>query len=107
MKRIAEEKRREKLEEKLARQKVLEQIERDKQARKEKFGMASSASSAIEVTSMKPPPQPVEIAQTQPKKDYDQCRLQVNLKIIKKGYLLKCINPIIKIFRLDFQMVRL
>ncbi|GBO12613.1 hypothetical protein AVEN_10283-1, partial [Araneus ventricosus] len=39
MKQLAEAKRREKLEAKVARQRVLEQIERDKQARREKFNI--------------------------------------------------------------------
>lgn len=71
MKRLAEERKREKLEDKMARQKVKEQIERDRQARKAKDG-GSQAAPAPE-----PKPQPAAAAQPAPKKDYSQTRLQV------------------------------
>ena len=71
MKRIAEEKRREKMEDKLARQRVLDQIAKDKAARKAKF----SGEPSKEET----PPKPVAVVPAQPavKKTYDSARLQV------------------------------
>uniref|UniRef100_A0A2R5LJN1 Putative ubiquitin regulatory protein n=1 Tax=Ornithodoros turicata TaxID=34597 RepID=A0A2R5LJN1_9ACAR len=70
MKKLAEERLREKMEDKLAKQRVLEQIERDKQARRQKFNMD-------------PLPQPVQPAPVQelvaPPKDYSECKLQIRL----------------------------
>ncbi|XP_076359279.1 UBX domain-containing protein 1-like isoform X2 [Tachypleus tridentatus] len=93
IKRLAEQKRREKLEEKMARcilfilfcthtlkvshirdkQRVLEEIERDKQARKEKFHTGPPVTAAPSPSSQ--PVQEVVI----PKKEYDSCRLQIRL----------------------------
>lgn len=71
MKRLAEERKKEKLEDKLARQRVKDQIERDRQARKEK----DRGSQAAAVPDTKP--QPVVTTQPPPKKDYTQTRIQV------------------------------
>lgn len=71
MKRLAEDRRREKLEDKLARQRVKEQIERDRQARKEK-DRGSQGTAAPE-----PKPQAATAAPSAPKKDYTEARLQV------------------------------
>ncbi|XP_042899566.1 UBX domain-containing protein 1-B isoform X2 [Parasteatoda tepidariorum] len=73
MKRLAELKRQEKLEAKIARQKVLEQIERDKQARREKFGMPNPNTSTPSAPSA---PAPVPVA---PSISYDECKLQIRL----------------------------
>ncbi|GFU33550.1 UBX domain-containing protein 1 [Nephila pilipes] len=74
IKQLAELKRREKLEAKLAKQHVLEQIERDKQARREKFGMATPnlpATSPVVPQKEIVPPAPVQT--------YDECRIQIRL----------------------------
>ena len=74
MRKITEEKRREKLEDKVARQRVKDQIEADKLARREKLAAARGEA---------PPPvvaaPPVVVAPTTPavKKTYDECRIQV------------------------------
>ncbi|GBL99351.1 UBX domain-containing protein 1-B [Araneus ventricosus] len=76
MKQLAEAKRREKLEAKEARQRVLEQIERDKQARREKFNMPNPnppATSPIE------PPKAIVTPVTPPTENYDQTRIQVRM----------------------------
>ncbi|GIY10036.1 UBX domain-containing protein 1 [Caerostris darwini] len=74
LKQLAEQKRREKLEAKEARQRVLEQIERDKQARREKFGMSNPNPP---VTSPSAPPK--EIVPPAPSQTYSECRIQVRL----------------------------
>ncbi|XP_076068636.1 UBX domain-containing protein 1 isoform X3 [Oratosquilla oratoria] len=76
MKRIAEERRRDKLEDKLARQRVKEQIEKDREARKEKFGGGAAAAAVV------PKPQIAQVPVQQaaaPKKDYSTTRLQIRL----------------------------
>lgn len=75
MKRIAEERRKEKLEDKLARERVKEQIERDKQARKEKF--ANKGEGGSQTTVSQPKPEPAPVAQPAQKKEYTTTRLQV------------------------------
>ncbi|CAL1283830.1 unnamed protein product [Larinioides sclopetarius] len=75
MKQLAEAKRREKLEAKQARQRVLEQIERDKQARREKFNMPNPNPPA---TSPSEPPKAIVTPAT-PIENYDQTRIQVRL----------------------------
>lgn len=72
MKRLAEQTRREKLEAKLARQRVLEEIERDKRDRKLMFQNKDEAPPPAAV----PEPQPVV---SEAKKDYDECKLQIRL----------------------------
>lgn len=72
MMKLAEEKRREKMEAMLAKKRVLEEIERDKQERREKFNMGTPAGAP------KATPPPAAVA-PQPKKEYDQCRLQIRL----------------------------
>lgn len=72
MLKLAEEKKREKMEAMLAKKKVLEDIERDKLERREKFNMGGP-----------PPPTVVKpaapVAPSEPKKEYDQCKLQIRL----------------------------
>uniref|UniRef100_A0A023GKU8 Putative ubiquitin regulatory protein n=1 Tax=Amblyomma triste TaxID=251400 RepID=A0A023GKU8_AMBTT len=73
MLKLAEEKKREKMEAMLAKKKVLEDIERDKQERREKFNMAAPAAASA------PKPAAATPAPVEPKKEYDQCRLQIRL----------------------------
>jgi hypothetical protein len=77
MKKLVEQRKREKLEEKMARQRVKEQIEQDKIARRAKFGIATPT----DVTQQEPVTATVELTQQQmppqPAKDYAQTRLQV------------------------------
>lgn len=73
---MIEKHRREKIEDQKARQRVREQIEADKLARKMKFGDNSSTA----VTT--PPPAPsAEISK--PKKDYTEARIQVPLILLR------------------------
>ncbi|XP_075224027.1 UBX domain-containing protein 1-like [Lycorma delicatula] len=83
IKKIVEQRKREKMEDKLARQRVKEQIEQDRLARKEKFGGCSGSTS---VASQPPPPPPAAAAAAAtaqppppPQKDYSQTRLQIRL----------------------------
>lgn len=72
MKKIAEQRRLDKLEEKAAKQRVLDQIARDKAERAAKFAKKTDA----------PPPPvtpPVPVVPAGPKKEYDECRLQIRL----------------------------
>lgn len=79
MKKLVEQRKREKLEEKMARQRVREQIEQDKIARRAKFGIATptdgtqqqQAVAAVETTHQQTP--------SQSAKDYAQTRLQVQM----------------------------
>lgn len=82
MKRLAEERRKEKQEDKLARQRVKEQIERDRQARREKDLRGSQGAAAAPP---EPKPQPAPAAQPAQKKDYAQARLQVLLSWSRIG----------------------
>jgi len=70
MKKIAEERKQEKLNDQRARKEVLEKIKQDRAAKEAKKNAAST-----------PAPQPAVAVQTtpQPKKDYDECRLQLRL----------------------------
>jgi hypothetical protein len=79
MKKLVEQRKREKLEEKLARQRVREQIEQDKIARRAKFGGVAPT----DPTQQQPAPGPVVQQNmppvSQPTKDYVQTRLQVEI----------------------------
>lgn len=78
LKKIAEERRREKMEEKLARQKVKEQIEKDKKERAAKFAKTSTESNK---PSAVPPAVAVNTNQAKPTetKEYTEARLQIRL----------------------------
>jgi len=81
MKKLVEQRKREKLEEKLARQRVREQIEQDKIARRAKFGTAAPTdgmqqqpvTAAGELTPQQSSPA------VQSAKDYSHTRLQVQI----------------------------
>lgn len=82
IKRAAEERRRDKLEDKLARQKVKEQIERDRQARKEMFPdktEAEAKAQPVATQSTAAPAAPAAPAQSAQKKEYTTTRLQIRL----------------------------
>jgi len=75
---MAEMKRREKMEDKLARQRVLDEIERDKQRRKEKFGMGGASA-----PTPAPNPIPAPVVMSPPasssNQTFDECKLQIRL----------------------------
>ncbi|RUS77393.1 hypothetical protein EGW08_014839, partial [Elysia chlorotica] len=77
MRKIAEERRREKMEEKMARQRVKDQIEKDKRDRAAKFAKEKEAvSTSAAAPSASPATTP---AVAQPPKEYTDCRLQIRL----------------------------
>lgn len=73
MKKIAEQRRLEKMEERAAKQRVLDQIARDKADRAAKFNKKPEAAAAT------PTPTPAPAPAAAPKKDYTECRLQIRL----------------------------
>ncbi|KAM9375691.1 UBX domain-containing protein 1 isoform 1-T2 [Pholidichthys leucotaenia] len=80
MKKIAEQRRREKMEDKLARQRVKEKIARDREERAQKFGGGAPVSTAA--SSQPTPPSPSSPTGQGPpptKKEYDESRIQVRL----------------------------
>ncbi|XP_016397019.1 UBX domain-containing protein 1 [Sinocyclocheilus rhinocerous] len=80
MKKLADHRRREKMEDKLAKQRVKEKIARDREERARKFGGGSSSTGLSSPPSEAPlqcPPENQEASP--PKKDYDDCRIQVRL----------------------------
>lgn len=89
MKKLVEQHKREKLEEKMARQRVKEQIEQDKIARRAKFGI----SAPTDGTQQLPVTPSAELAPqqaSQPTKDYSQTRLQVHCATLFKGACKDC-----------------
>jgi len=79
MKKLADLRRREKMEDKLAKQRVKEKIARDREERAQKFGGGSS-SAAISPPPAEPKPlSPTSQGPPPPKKEYDECRIQVRL----------------------------
>ncbi|GAB6018426.1 hypothetical protein CHUAL_000136 [Chamberlinius hualienensis] len=81
IRRLAELKRREKAEEKLAKQRILEQIEMDKEARKKKFPNTAGSPSNVSVVAPAPiePPNPPSVVSSAEKKEYTRTKLQVRL----------------------------
>jgi len=75
MKKIADQRRREKEEDRLAKQKIRDEIEKDKRDRAAKFAKQSTAASPAAAAAA-PAAAPAAAA---PKKDYDTCRLQIRL----------------------------
>lgn len=80
MKKIVEARRRDKIEEQQARQRIKEKIEQDKIARRAKFGMATpEGASSSQAPAVAPPPTPPAPTQTAVPKDYSQTKLNVSL----------------------------
>jgi hypothetical protein len=75
MKKLAEANRREKIQTQLAKQRAIDQIEADKQARREKAAAEKSGGVIADV----PAPKPQHVAAPQPTRQYDECNLQVRL----------------------------
>ncbi|XP_028816725.1 UBX domain-containing protein 1 [Denticeps clupeoides] len=78
MKKLADQRQREKMEDRLAKQRVREKIARDREERAQKFGGGSS-SSPTSPPSEPTPPSPSSQGPPPAKKDYDECRIQVRL----------------------------
>ncbi|XP_056625289.1 UBX domain-containing protein 1 [Triplophysa dalaica] len=80
MKKLAELRRREKMEDRLAKQRVKEKIARDREERAQKFGGGSSSTTLSSPPSEAPQLSSPESQGAPPaKKDYDECRIQVRL----------------------------
>uniref|UniRef100_A0A8C1U6V0 UBX domain protein 1 n=1 Tax=Cyprinus carpio TaxID=7962 RepID=A0A8C1U6V0_CYPCA len=80
MKKLADQRRREKMEDKLAKQRVKEKIARDREERARKFGGGSASTGLSSPPSEAPLQSPPEDQGPPPaKKDYDDCRIQVRL----------------------------
>ncbi|XP_051777070.1 UBX domain-containing protein 1 isoform X1 [Erpetoichthys calabaricus] len=77
MKKLADERRREKMEEKLAKQRVREKIERDKAERAKKFGGGGTPSSSP--ADVVPVSAPASQGPPPAKREYDECRIQIRL----------------------------
>ncbi|XP_051945049.1 UBX domain-containing protein 1-like isoform X1 [Xyrauchen texanus] len=80
MKKLADQRRREKMEDRLAKQRVKEKIARDREERARKFGGCSSSTDLSSPPSEAPTQSlPDNQGPPQAKKDYDECRIQVRL----------------------------
>lgn len=81
LKRIVDQRKKDKLEEKLARQRALDLIERDRQARKEKFsgGSQSQESPLVGGTNVSPQPSAASVIPVTQKKSYDETKIQLRL----------------------------
>lgn len=80
MKKLVEQRKREKIEDQKARQRVKEQIEADRAARRLKYGdgqVASSTSTNTTTSAPAPAPAPAQVAK--PQRDYNETRLQIRL----------------------------
>ncbi|KAI8481308.1 UBX domain-containing protein 1-like isoform X2 [Branchiostoma floridae x Branchiostoma belcheri] len=78
-KKLVAERKREKMEERIAKQRVKEQIERDRLERAAKFGKAGTPVAPLPGAAQAPPAPPQVEAAPEPKKDYEQTRIQVRL----------------------------
>ncbi len=106
MKEIVETRRRGKIEEKQARDRVKAQIEADKIARRAKFGPQDGSSEQI----APPPPKPIEPAtpaEPAVKKDYKETKLQVMFRILIVLTSLECklLNYVVNINNMSFLFV--
>ncbi|XP_070769277.1 UBX domain-containing protein 1 isoform X1 [Enoplosus armatus] len=80
MKKLAEQRRKEKMEDKLARQRVKEKIARDREERAQKFGGGGPPSTATSSQPAQPSPSsPTSHGPPPTKKEYDESRIQVRL----------------------------
>ncbi|XP_044061122.1 UBX domain-containing protein 1 isoform X2 [Siniperca chuatsi] len=80
MKKLTEQRRREKMEDKLARQRVKEKIARDREERAQKFGGGGPPSTAASSQPAQPSPSsPTSHGPPPTKKEYDESRIQVRL----------------------------
>ncbi|TMS17494.1 UBX domain-containing protein 1 isoform X3 [Larimichthys crocea] len=80
MKKLADQRRREKMEDKLARQRVKEKIARDREERAQKFGGGGTPSAAASSQPAQPSPSsPTSHGPPPTKKEYDESRIQVRL----------------------------
>ncbi|XP_046876863.1 UBX domain-containing protein 1 [Hypomesus transpacificus] len=79
MKKLAELRRREKMEDKMAKQRVRDKIARDREERAQKFGGGSSSTTVSSPTADPTPPSPTSQGPPPAKKDYDECRIQVRM----------------------------
>ncbi|KAL0973873.1 hypothetical protein UPYG_G00212270 [Umbra pygmaea] len=79
MKKMAELRRREKDDDKLAKQRVREKIARDREERALKFGGSSSSTALTSPSAEGPPSSPLSQGPPPAKKDYDECRIQVRM----------------------------
>lgn len=79
MKKLTELRRREKMEDKLAKQRVRDKIARDREERAQKFGGGSSSTAVSPPPAEPAPPSPTSQGPPPAKKDYDECRIQVRL----------------------------
>lgn len=77
MKKLAEQRRKEKMEDKLARQRVKDKIARDREERAQKFG--GGASSSTTPTSQQSPTSPTGQGPPPTKREYDESRIQIRL----------------------------
>lgn len=77
MKKLAEQRRKEKMEDKLARQRVKDKIARDREERAQKFG--GGASSSTSPTSQQSPTSPTGQGPPPTKREYDESRIQIRL----------------------------
>uniref|UniRef100_A0AAY4CRZ8 UBX domain-containing protein 1 n=1 Tax=Denticeps clupeoides TaxID=299321 RepID=A0AAY4CRZ8_9TELE len=84
MKKLADQRQREKMEDRLAKQRVREKIARDREERAQKFGGGSS-SSPTSPPSEPTPPSPSSQGPPPAKKDYDECRIQVSVRSVGGG----------------------
>ncbi|XP_037531736.1 UBX domain-containing protein 1 [Nematolebias whitei] len=80
MRNLAEQRRREKMEDKMARQRVKEKIARDREERAQKFGGgATSSTAASSQPTLPSPSSPTGQGPPPTKKEYDESRIQVRL----------------------------
>lgn len=79
MKKLTEQRRREKMEDKLARQRVKEKIARDREERAQKFGGSGPPGTAASSQPAEPSPSSPTSQGPPPTKEYDESRIQVRL----------------------------
>ncbi|XP_076015787.1 UBX domain-containing protein 1 [Genypterus blacodes] len=80
MKKLADQRRKEKMEDKMARQRVKDKIARDREERAQKFGGVGPSSTAVPVQPTQPSPSsPTSQGPPPTKKEYDESRIQVRL----------------------------